>query len=347
MNRFNGYKENGLTGLANLGNTCFINTVLQCLSHTYELNDYLHDISNNLNTVVNKDTIETPILLQWKELLDLMWSKNCIISPKKFVHCIHNVAQKKNVDIFTGFAQNDLPEFLLFILECFHLSLSTSVHIHIIGEPKNEKDILALHSYKALKQLFEKEYSKIIDLFYGSQYSTLSTIEENKTIHRIHEPFSILNLPIPSNFTKVNIYDCFNEYTKIENLGEENKWKDEEGTYHIIQKQIQFFNVPKILIIDLKRFFNDGRKNTIFVDFEIDCLDLSNYTTGYNKHSALYELYGICNHSGSNLGGHYYGYIKNANNEWYEFNDTNVSKIEKHTIKTNKAYCFFYRKKEL
>ena len=47
-------------------------------------------------------------------------------------------------DMFTGFNQNDLPEFLIFVIDCFHNSLSREVKMTIEGEIKDEKDKIAL-----------------------------------------------------------------------------------------------------------------------------------------------------------------------------------------------------------
>jgi ubiquitin C-terminal hydrolase len=80
------------------------------------------------------------------------------------------------------------------------------------------------------------------------------------------------------------------------------------------------------------------------VDFPLENLDLSKYIIGYNKESYIYDLYGVCNHSGSVMGGHYTSFIKNANGKWYHFNDTNVLEVK--DIITAKAYCFFYRKRK-
>ena len=66
---------------------------------------------------------------------------------------------------------------------------------------------------------------------------------------------------------------------------------------------------------------------------------------GYDKSSYIYDLYGICNHSGNVLGGHYWAYVKNANSKWYNFNDTMVREINPSQLITANAYCLFYRKK--
>ena len=74
-------------------------------------------------------------------------------------------------------------------------------------------------------------------------------------------------------------------------------------------------------------------------------LDLSKYVVGYNKTSYVYDLYGVCNHSGGVSEGHYTAHVKNANGNWYNFNDTNVSRISENKIVSTMAYCLFYRKK--
>jgi len=78
----------------------------------------------------------------------------------------------------------------------------------------------------------------------------------------------------------------------------------------------------------------------------LDNLDLSKYVIGYKKNTYVYECFGICNHSGGLLGGHYTCFVKNANGKWYHFNDTNVQEVQHlENLITPKAYCLFYRKK--
>ena len=99
-------------------------------------------------------------------------------------------------------------------------------------------------------------------------------------------------------------------------------------------------------MIDIKRFNAQNRKNQILVTFPLENFDLSQYVVGYKKESYVYDLYGICNHSGGVHGGHYTAFVKNANGKWYEFNDTIVTEIvDTDKLITPKAYCFFYRKK--
>ena len=110
----------GLTGLTNLGNTCFMNSTIQCLSHTYELNNFLlkEDYKKKLNRVP-----DSLVLWEYDKLRDVMWSENCIISPGGFLHSIQRIARIKDAAVFTGFQQNDVAEFLQFIIDCFHNSI--------------------------------------------------------------------------------------------------------------------------------------------------------------------------------------------------------------------------------
>ena len=101
---------------------------------------------------------------------------------------------------------------------------------------------------------------------------------------------------------------------------------------------------PNILIIHLKRFDNNGNKINNNVDFPINNLDLRKYCCGYDKKKSVFSLYGVCNHIGSINSGHYYSYCKH-NEDWYNYDDDNISIISESKIVSKNAYCLFYKKK--
>ena len=336
-------KNKGYTGLTNLGNTCFLNSCMQALNHTYELNEVLSSESYHTNL---KTIPESIILTEWNELHKIMWKQNGVVSPNRFVYFVQQIAKKKKRDLFTGYAQNDLPEFLLFIIECMHNSISRSVKLHIKGYVENNTDKLATCCYKMLQKTYKNEYSEIMNLFYGIYVSELINLDETKVLSINPEPFFILDLEIPD---KVNsLYDCLDAFTKYECLEGENAWFNEKTKKkENIKKRITFWNFPSILIITLKRFHSDGKhKLQNLVNFPLDNLNLAKYVSGYKPNSYIYDLYAVCNHSGGTNGGHYTAFIKNITSEWIHFNDTRVERhIPEHKIISPKAYCLFYRKK--
>ena len=178
--------------------------------------------------------------------------------------------------------------------------------------------------------------------------SQIVSIETGNVMSITPEPYFMIDLPIPSNNKSPTLIDCFNLYVEGETMDGDNAvFNEATGKKESAKKKIMFWSLPTILVIDIKRFNASNQKNQVLIDFPLENLNLSDYVIGYNKDSYVYDLYGVCNHSGSSLGGHYTSFVKNANENWYHYNDSDVSLVTNaQHIVTSKAYCFFYRKRQ-
>ncbi|XP_029817925.1 ubiquitin carboxyl-terminal hydrolase 2 [Manacus vitellinus] len=182
----------GLTGLRNLGNTCFMNSILQCLSNTKELRDYclqnqyLRDLNNN-------SRMRTALMSEFAKLIQLLWtsSPNESVSPSEFKTQIQRYAPR-----FVGYNQQDAQEFLRFLLDGLHSEVN-----RVLVRPRASTDTLDhLPDDEKSRQMWrryqEREDSRISDLFVGQLKSSL-TCSECGYCSTAFDPFWDLSLPIP------------------------------------------------------------------------------------------------------------------------------------------------------
>ena len=339
-------------GLCNLGNTCYLNSCVQILRKIGEFRAITtkYAASNSLEKHSLEQSLDVTLLRAWTHLQNGISEINqsgatIIVNPSTFVKTVYAVAIKNRREMFSGGGQNDMSEFLLFLVESIHSVIKRPVKIKINGTPQSSTDNLAVQCYRTIQNIYEKEYSEIIDLFYGISVMQIrkkdDTVLSSKPDH-----FFILDLII--NRSK-SIYDCLNAYCADETLENENAWYNESTKQKepSVKKRTIFWSFPKILVITLNRYATGFRKNGALIDFPIDNLDLSKYTRGYRPETNVYDLFGVCNHYGGVSGGHYTAFSREIgdsdNGNWMEYNDTRVSEIN--NVVTPAAYCLFYRRR--
>ncbi|KAM4627248.1 ubiquitin carboxyl-terminal hydrolase 2a isoform 1-T1 [Polymixia lowei] len=337
----NSKSAQGLVGLRNLGNTCFMNSILQCLSNTHSLRDYcLHnshrrDLNNNSRT-------NTALMEEFAKLIQSMWTSSSseAVSPSEFKTQIQRYAPR-----FVGYNQQDAQEFLRFLLDGLHNEVNR-VTVRPRGTmedfdhlPDEEK------GKKMWSKYLEREDSKIVDLFVGQLKSSL-TCSHCGFCSTVFDPFWDLSLPIAKKgYGEVSLMDCMRLFTKEDVLD-----GDEKPTCYRCKarrrctKKFTVQKFPKILVLHLKRFSEARRtsKLSTFVNFSMKDLDLREFASE-NSINAVYNLYAVSNHSGTTMGGHYTAYCRNpTSGEWYTFNDSRVTPMSSSQVRSSDAYVLFY-----
>ena len=111
----------GLVGLSNLGNTCFMNSCLQCLSHTIPLTEYF--LESYYENEINKQNplgTKGKLAKSYAKFIKHMWCESdSTFSPYNLKSAVSSVNH-----MFSGYAQHDSQEFFSFLVDGIHEDLN-------------------------------------------------------------------------------------------------------------------------------------------------------------------------------------------------------------------------------
>ncbi|CAJ1881957.1 unnamed protein product [Sphenostylis stenocarpa] len=183
----------GLTGLQNLGNTCFMNSAIQCLAHTPKLVDFfLGDYRKEIN-YENPLGMNGELALAFGDLLRKLWVPGATpIAPKTFKMKLANFAPQ-----FSGYSQHDSQELLAFLLDGLHEDLNRVKRkpYHEVKDADGRPDEEVAEEY--WRNHLARNDSIVVDLCQGQFRSTL-VCPICKKVSITFDPFMYLSLPLPS-----------------------------------------------------------------------------------------------------------------------------------------------------
>ena len=367
-------------GLINLGQTCYMNSVLQCFSNLYQITNYFLNpekqaiIQKHMKSTDHKE--DSLLCLAYKDLIDHLWkgTPNQPFSPIKFKKRL----EKLN-PLFSANTAGDSKDFSIYLIMQLHTELNNIEVNPDISKFENvpENNNINPHDQNQVLNAFVRNfaienYSLISSYFYGitqgqfecqrcklklSQRSiNLSPIKYN------YENFFYLEFPLDEvrkfkaeqnnmlaqyqSINEVTIHDCFHYYQKINSItGYCEKCRVDNAKINTMNT---IFSPSSILMIILNR--GKGIQFKIKINFE-PLLDITNIVI--NSGNQYYELQGIVKHFGeSSSYGHFIAYCRSAvpmfHNNWYCYNDQTVVEVNnwKDIVEKGDTYILFYELKE-
>lgn len=313
----------GLSTLENLVNTCFFNTVVQCLCHTQGMSKFI---------LTGKYSRKNRLWKEFTDLVKTMWHDNYKISPKTMYTAFAFAFGKTNQN------QEDFHEILVFILNHFHDALKYNV----VYQDFNKGDLIN----KSIKSLNDTTQMSIVaDLFQG-QLHQRTQCTECKTVTDRFDSFFDIVLPLEKSTDYKNIYNLFHHFCGKETLQDSDAFHCDSCNKKVkAYKKTTFWRLPNYLIVVLNRFDWQQNKNEKKIDYPLTDLNLSSYVTYPNKPTYLYDLYAVACHTGSTRAGHYYTITTN-NDRWVLINDDRFKNItDCDSVVCSDAYVLFYKRK--
>lgn len=335
-----------LTGLVNLGETCYMNTGLQNIVHCIPFMKQFLSIINEF-----KDVLEQKIITNSFINLCVSLIKNDNYNTKFNINSYDPTFFRNNFcrchKEYADHEQHDSLEFLRIFLDDISKELNQTKIISQYKELVTEGKTKEQQNYEYNNFYLCRENSIIVKVFY-SQIMNIFKCDCGDVSYSFEK---ILDIPLlfPKEITNKEIH--LNDLLSLYFNGEKISWSlpcQKCGQKNLERdKKIKLTILPEVIIFSLQRFnpITCVKVNKVITFEEI--IDLKSFCDNdfFNGEiNTKYKLFGISNHSGTIDFGHYYSYTKVGEN-WYEFNDSFVKLINLN-LKSKAAYFFFYEKTE-
>jgi ubiquitin C-terminal hydrolase len=344
-------------GLANLGNTCFLNVVLQALRLSHPLCDIF--LTNTIEP--RKGTNKKLLLEAFQILIRDFWKHSLpagakpTLNPRGFHDAFLRTIHDCGDDWHRYGQQSDAAETIQYILNGIHDAMYKNVIMKVIGNATNKEEEAYVKAIESWGKFFCKEYSPIIE-HYNGQTQTEVICEACKAVSTRYEPWLMLKVPLPGgempNRTKIDatLTDCLNLAFADESLDDYQCDVCKTKGKATIRNRIS--RVPDIIILTLKRFTNTMQKVAGKVVWDINAFDFRPWMAfkgdPFNRMyiPPIYETTALIEQQGSFRGGHYRMYAKQER-QWYEYDDNDIRNVPGETASNCDTYIAFLSRKNL
>ncbi|XP_055300839.1 ubiquitin carboxyl-terminal hydrolase 8 [Sitodiplosis mosellana] len=334
---YGSYGDIGATGLKNLGNTCYMNSIIQCILNLETFCEYLKR-DGYLKHVNRKSKTHGQITEELAQLCKELWSgKYKSVAPRDF----RNVIGQEH-KMFASYDQQDSHEFLVILIDILHSELQFPMDDTILNENMNKSEV-------AWREFLKNMQSIIHSMFFGQIRSTVKC-RSCKFESATYEGFSHLSLELPQDNRQCDIYDCLDLYFDGEVIEGWTCPQCKQNREAI--KKLDISRLPPVLVIHLKRFYasldtpNTYHKKPNYVHFPTNDFQIKDYITNSLKQRLMlnsYDLFAVSNHYGTMNRGHYTAFCKNAKSQaWYKYDDNYVTQIASNDVNSSAGYILFY-----